>query len=399
MMERGWIARAARRRGRSWAGIAACLLAVGLVGAGCAAPTPSAPAAAPAARATAPPAAGPAGGTAVAPQAAASGAPAVASPGPLAQPLKVRMGSVGSLVDGPLYVALERGYFAEAGLDVEDIRAEGATRLVAPLAAGQIEVFGAAMAAGMYNAFAREIDVRLVADKGRIPPGHGNAGLVVRPDLWDSGVRSLADLRGRKVGLAGFMAGSAVTLFLGHALERQGMSLNDVDAVDLPLPDLNAGLSNGSVDAGIQVEPLLTLGMANGLFRLVQRSDELYPNLQSGFILYSAAFARNQTDAARRWMVGYLRGARDYHDAFEKNQGRAEVVDILARTTGVRETSLYDRMVSSYMDPNGRMNVQALVDAQDWFAANGYVPQKVDVQALVDYQFVDYAVSVLGEYR
>jgi hypothetical protein len=51
------------------------------------------------------------------------------------------------------------------------------------------------------------------------------------------------------------------------------------------------------------------------------------------------------------------------------------------------------------MDPNGRLNVGSLVDAQDWFAAHGYIPRKADVPALVDYQFVDYAVGVLGEYR
>ena len=383
----------------------ASILLLGLVmtlGIGCGTPTPATKPVAPASSATV---VSPLAPDVSAPRLSATTTSAAMPPvapaalAPLPAPLKVRMGSVGSLVDGPLYVALERGYFAEAGLDVEDIRADGATRLVAPLAAGQIEVFGAAMAAGMYNAFAREIDVRLVADKGRIPPGHGNAGLVVRPDVWDGGVRTLADVRGRKIGLAGYAAGSAVTLFLGHALERQGLSLDDVEAVDLPLPDLNAALGNRSLDGGIQVEPLLTLGLANGLFQLIQRSDELYPNLQSGFILYSAAFARNQPDAARRWMVGYLRGARDYHDAFERNRGRAEVVEILAQTTGVKDTSLYDRMVSSYMDPNGRMNVPALVDAQDWFAAHGYVPQKVDVQALVDYQFVDYALGILGEYR
>src|SRR6266851_4634844 len=87
----------------------------GAVGCGPAAAPPSPPATAPAARATtAPTAAG-----------VPSGAPAAStSPGPLAVPLKVRTGHVGSLVDGPIFIAQERGYFAEAGLDVEDIRAE-----------------------------------------------------------------------------------------------------------------------------------------------------------------------------------------------------------------------------------------------------------------------------------
>ncbi|HLH26304.1 MAG TPA: ABC transporter substrate-binding protein [Chloroflexota bacterium] len=400
--------RGARRAPGGWARAALLVgLVVGLT-VGCAAPAaaPAGPAR-PGAAAQAPPTSlatpsasgpsAPATAPAGSPQAAGGG---TAAPGPLATPIKVRMGSVGSLVDGPLYVALDRGYFADVGLDVEDIRAQGATELVAPLAAGQIDVLGAAMAAGLYNAFARNIDVRIVADKGRLLKGHGNAGLVARQDLWDSNtVRTLPDLRGRRVGLAGYNAGSAVTLFLGHALDAQGMSIADVEPVDIVLGDLNVALANRSLDAAIQVEPGLTLGVANGLYSIIARSDELYPDLQSGFVLYSASFVGSGNDAARRWMVGYLRGVRDYVDAFDRNRGRDDVIAILARTTGVKDVSLYDKMVSASMDPNGRLNVPALVDAQDWFAAHGYIPQKVDVPALIDYQFVDYAVGVLGEYR
>src|SRR5581483_6832505 len=275
-----------------------------------------------------------------------------------------------------------------------------ATELVAPLAAGQIDVLAAAMAAGLYNAFARNIDVRIVADKGRITKGHGNAGLVVRQDLWDGGtVRALSDLRGRRVGLAGSNAGSAVTLFLSHALDAQGMSIADVEPVDIVLGDTNVALANRSLDAAIQIEPVLTLGVANGLYSIMLRSDELYPDLQSGFVLYSDDFIHNRNEAGRRWMVAYLRGVRDWVDAFDKHRGFDEIVDILTRTTSVKDKALYDKIVSSAMDPNGRLNVPSLVGAQDWYAAHGYIPQKVDVPALIDYQFVDYALSVLGEYR
>jgi NitT/TauT family transport system substrate-binding protein len=407
--------RGARAGRGAWA--RAALLSALLAGlaAGCAGgSSPPAGAAKPGGAATAAPAkpsgAAPAPGAGGAPASApastaqaqpgAAAGPTLPMPGPLAALVKVRVGSVGSLADGPIFVAHERGYFTELGLDVEDIRAQGVTELVAPLAAGQIEVLAAAMAAGLYNAFARNIDVRIVSDKGRLTKDHGNAGLVVRQDLWDSGqVRTLADLRGRRVGLAGYNAGSAVTLFLGNALDARGMSITDIDPVNIVLGDLNVAFANGSLDAAIQIEPVLTVGVASGLYSIMMRSDELYPDLQSGFNLYSADFSRNQNDAGRRWMIAYLRGARDWTDAFDKRRGYDEVVDILTRATSVKDKALYERIVSSAMDPNGRLNVASLVAAQDWFAANGFIPQKVDVPALIDMQFVDYAVGVLGEYR
>jgi NitT/TauT family transport system substrate-binding protein len=188
-------------------------------------------------------------------------------------------------------------------------------------------------------------------------------------------------------------------MLLGHALEAQGMSLADLDVVDVTLPDTNAALGNRLLDAAMQVDPLLTLGAASGLFTVLHRSDELYPNQQNAFILYSADFARSQPEAGRRWMVAYLRGVREYVDAFIKGHGRDEVAAIMARMTPVKDLALYHQMVPAYVDPNGRLNIRTLVEAQDWYAANGFVPQKVDVAALADYQFLDYAIGLLGEYR
>jgi NitT/TauT family transport system substrate-binding protein len=310
------------------------------------------------------------------------------------------MGSVGSIGDGPLYIALDRGYFTEFGLDVEDVRFDAATRMMAPLAAGQLELVSAAITAGLFNAFARDIDVRMVADRGVLVPGYGPSGLVVRQDLWDSGaVRTLADLRSRRVGVAGAVAGSAFVLWLGYALENRGMVLEDVEVVDIAIPETNAALANRSIEAGMQIEPQMSLGVANGTFHVLHRSDELYPDQQSAFVIYSADFARNQPEAGRRWMVAYLRGVRDYMDAFTRGRGREEVAAILARNTAVRDVSHFLRMIPNYINPNGHLNVRNLVESQDWFAAHGYIPQKADVPSLVDTQFVDYALSVLGEYR
>ncbi|HZS00750.1 MAG TPA: ABC transporter substrate-binding protein, partial [Chloroflexota bacterium] len=109
------------------------------------------------------------------------------------------------------------------------IRFDGATRMMPALAAGQLEVATAAITAGVFNAFARDIDVRMVADRGILVPGFGPSAVVVRQDLWESGaVRTLADLRGRRVGIAGALGGSAFVFWLGYALEGRGMGLADL---------------------------------------------------------------------------------------------------------------------------------------------------------------------------
>ena len=186
-----------------------------------------------------------------------------------------------------------------------------------------------------------------------------------------------------------------MTRVLGKALEERGQSLTDLDATDLATPEINVALANRSLDAAMQIEPLLTLGAASGLFTQALRSDELYPDQQAGFALYAADFARNQVEAGRRWMIGYLRGARAYNDAFLRDQNFDDVVESLVRYTAVKDRALYRQMATTYAAPDGRMNVAAVVEDQDWYADRGYVPQKVDINALIDYQFVDYALSVL----
>ena len=53
----------------------------------------------------------------------------------------------------------------------------------------------------------------------------------------------------------------------------------------------------------------------------------------------------------------------------------------------------------SYIDPNGRLNLDSIKDQQDWWAAQGEVPTKVPVERLVDMSFIEHAIKVLGEWK
>ena len=134
-------------------GLALGLIA-SLLAAACAAPAAPAQPAAPAA-----PAAAPAPGNATQPAAAAPAQPAGAA-------AHVRVATIGSLSDSGLFIALERGYWQEQGLNVELVPFDNIGLMVPAMGTGQVEVGAGSTAPGLFNAVRRDVPLKIVADKG-----------------------------------------------------------------------------------------------------------------------------------------------------------------------------------------------------------------------------------------
>src|SRR5262245_16777945 len=100
-----------------------------------------------------------------APAAPASVAAAPVSPTAAPQPVPVKVGVLRSAVDGPIYIAYERGYFKEQGIGLELADFADTNEMVPLLAQGQLQVGGSSVAASLFNAIARGIPLKLVADK------------------------------------------------------------------------------------------------------------------------------------------------------------------------------------------------------------------------------------------
>jgi NitT/TauT family transport system substrate-binding protein len=238
-----------------------------------------------------------------------------------------------------------------------------------------------------------------VADRGTLAPGHGYQALVVRKDLVDSGqVRTMADLRGRKIGAQPPLHATAGWYLLARLLERGGLTESDVEYVPLGFADQNAGLAGRTIDAAWQAEPGPTGAVENGLAVRFVGADEAIGPVALGGLAYSEAFAA-QTDLARRFMLAYLRGARTYLDAFTKNQGREAVVSLLARNTSLRDPALYDRMVMPWINPDGEFSTFGYAEIQDYFVRHGVQPRTVDINQIVDNSFAQWAAQQLGPYQ
>ncbi|MDP2662681.1 MAG: taurine ABC transporter substrate-binding protein, partial [Dehalococcoidia bacterium] len=119
---------------------------------------------------------------------------------------------------------------------------------------------------------------------------------------------------------------------------------------------------------------------------------------QAGALVFSQRFSEN-ADAARRFMLAYVRALRDYNDAFARGKGKDQIVSILTKYTSEKDPAAYDKMQMPYLNPDGAMHVPSMKMDFDYLKQMGYYTGKLELQQLLDTQFVDYASKELGPYK
>ena len=327
--------------------------------------------------------------------AALSIATASAQTAPVNPPVALKVGAIGAVSDAGIFIAQEKGYFKDEGLDVEIVSFRAAPQILPAIATGEVQVSGSAVTPALFNAFARGITMKLVADKGQVAQGFGFAAIVIRSDLVNA-VRDFKDLKGRKFAVMG--KGVSSTTQLGKALERGGIEPNEVELIELGLPEMVAALGNKAIDGATLLEPFITFATARNVgFRWKGMEDFLPFTGQNGVIIYSQQFTQEQPEAAKRWMAAYLKGTRAYLDAVTKGTDRDGINAILAKHTAVKDLALLAKIAPTGFDPNGRMEIKSLEADQDWFLKLGLQQGRADLGKVIDYQYVDYAVARLGK--
>ena len=331
--------------------------------------------------------------SAAAPQPTA--APAAAAPAPLTV---VRVGTLNASTDAPFYLAQERGYLREEGLDLETTPFDSGQQMVAPLGADQLDAGGGAVGPGLYNAILRGINMRIVADRAQSVPGTRFNCLMARKSLLDSGaLRTMADLRGRV--FAEPVPANILTYAFERGLNQEGVRLDEVTLVTVPWPEMANAFANGVIDVGFPIEPFVTLSTERGVAECWRETADLAPGIETGVLIYGPTFAEQRTDAARRFMVAYLRAARDYYRAFfGDGQGRAQIVELMTRITPIKDQGLLMRIAPTWLDPNGTVNLASLRDTQRWYVERGDQSAEVDLQRAVDPRFATFALERLGRY-
>jgi NitT/TauT family transport system substrate-binding protein len=308
-------------------------------------------------------------------------------------PQAVKLGVLKLTSSAVLFLGVEKGYFRQFGIEPELVYFQAAQPIAVALASGDLQIGATGLTAGLYNIVAGGVRIWIVADKGREWPDHNLTALVVRKDLYDNGVRSMRELKGRKVGVT--QIGSTFHYNVGRYLEKEGMAPGDVQLVPLQaLPALNDALMARRVDAVATAEPFVSRLESAGAGVTIAQTGDTFP-WQIATVMYSDRFARDRARAVA-FMKGYVKSSRHYFDAvIAKKAGPAfdEVVAITARYTGAPADLIQKGF--PYQDRNGRLMQGDVGRQMAWWHAQNLVKAPVPERDIVDESFLRDALKEL----
>lgn len=304
---------------------------------------------------------------------------------------KVSLGMLRLTSSAPLFIAMDKGFFAEEGIEIEPQWFDAAHPIAVSTASSKVDVGATGITASLYNMAANGQKLGIVADKGREQKGYSSSALLVTTDNYNAGVKSLKDLKGKRIGIT--QKGSTFHYMLGRMLETQGMSLNDVEIVPLSkLSAVMAALESKQIDGCILNEPNITKVQKAGYGKLVVQVGDVIP-YQTSAIFYSPDFMKNK-DAAVRFMRAYNKACNYYYEAaVEKKDAKKleEVVNIVAKYVKAPAEDIKAGL--PYIDKDGKLLVSDIATQIKWYTANKMISGTLDAKDVANTSFLDEAMK------
>jgi len=255
---------------------------------------------------------------------------------------------IGFKIYDPVYIALDKGIFNKHGVSVEliDMIAAGPTALQA-VSGGSAETCNSSFVATI-SARAQGLPVIAVTDLQSAIGSQALEEFFVRKD---SGINSIADLKGKTVAI-NVVKGSFHYTWL-MALASAGLKETDVDFIILPFDQQEIALANSRVDAIGLMQPYVLHAKRNGDLKILYNALDIFGPKQFSTHVVNKIWADNNPEQARGFVAALVEAVA----WVQANQNEAK--EIIGKYTGV-DPGLIENY---YYQENASINVK---DAQYW---------------------------------
>jgi NitT/TauT family transport system substrate-binding protein len=305
--------------------------------------------------------------------------------------LKAKVGVLRLSSSAPVFIAQDKGYFKDAGLDVDLKFFDAAQPIAVATASGDVDFGITAFTAGLYNLAGKGV-LKVIGGMSREKAGFPLIGYFASNNAYAAGLKTPKDLAGKRIAVT--QVGSSFHYSLGLLADKYGFKLSDLKV--LPLQSLSnaaAALKGETVDAALlPVSTARKLMDDNGAKLLGWVGDET--PWQLGAVFASPKALANKALVTK--LLGALeRADREYHDVILNavrdgnapiNEATKPLLDIIAKYTNLPVEQVVGNC--AYIDPDGRLDVKNVANQIDWLQAQGFVDKGVDVDAIIAKDFV-----------
>jgi len=269
-------------------------------------------------------------------------------------------------------LGFQKGFFAENGLKVETVNLDDK---VSGLISGDID-FADLNTSQAITAAAKGAPFKIVGSMFRTKGAFYLLG--------GKGIDSVADLKGKVVGIAA--AGSGLEAYTRVILQKNGLDPDkDVTLVANGVyQQAYASLQNGQVAATIIHQPFVALAESKGEGKLLAKGYEYLPTFNTGVLVASDKFIAEHPDDLKKIIAAYFKSwtyAKEHLD--ETVAFGADYVQVDA---AVLKTALESELGIWANDP--KVDLSTLNDTQDVQIQLGFQKEKYDASKFVDQRFI-----------
>lgn len=322
-----------------------------------------------------------------------SGIAASAMAGPaIAQNSKIKVGALRFTSHSGSFIALERGYFADAGLDVELEFFQAAQPMAVAIASGDIDYAVTAISGGLIS-LAEKGAIKVIGGALTEEQGIDGQQILASDSAYKAGLTSPSMLDGKSYGVT--QSGSSFHYVGSKIAQAEGVQMTFK-----PLQKVGAvigALRSGQIDAWNIVPHIAKPLAASGAVHIIGAVQDYIPNYMITTVFTSTDNASNQRSLTESFLSAFSRGVDDYNstmiDMASGQAGVDNMVDLIHKyvyTDRPRDKAA-PPIISGTMrlSPNAALNAASVRDQLAWFQSEGLVDESITFNTLVDDSYVE----------
>jgi NitT/TauT family transport system substrate-binding protein len=311
-----------------------------------------------------------------------------------AEPL--RLGLLHTLSPAPFYIAQERGYFRDEGIDLTFRFFEAAQPIAAAAVSGDIDVGVTALTGGFFN-LAEKGTLKVIGGALHEQKGYEGSAVLASNQAFDAGLTSVDKLAGHSFAITQY--GSSFHYMVGRIAEAKGFDVKSVTLRPVQqIANMVAAVSTNQVDATIAIASMAKPLAANGQAHILAWAGDIVP-YQITAVFTTPATIAGKPDLLKHFAAAYQRGIADYREAFLRLDAAGQTVTdektdaaipLLTKYVFTGDPDARRKILQGvgYYDANGALDVADVLDQVRWFKAQGLVKGDSDPASMLDTRFL-----------